>query len=65
MSTVHQKLFLAQLLDSIRPAVLTARTATSKELDELISAVKAGAEQPDTVFLQARMHQVSGRRGHP
>jgi ubiquinone/menaquinone biosynthesis C-methylase UbiE len=62
MTTVRQKLFLAELVDNMRTAIRSAGAATAEEIDELRAAVAAGAERPDTVFLQARMHQVAGRR---
>ena len=62
MTTAHEKLFLAELVDNMRPAILEAGAATSDEVGELRTAVAAAAERPDTVFLQARMHQVRGAR---
>ena len=62
MPSVQEKLFIAQLLDNMREAILTSGAATTDELDDLRAAVRAAAERPDTVFLQARIHQVSGRR---
>jgi hypothetical protein len=62
MTTVAQKMFLAELLDNMRDAVASAGAATPDEVSSLRAAVAAGAERPDTVFVQARMHQVSGRR---
>ncbi len=62
MSTVRQKFFLVELVDNMRDAISSAGAATTSEIDELRAAVAVGAERPDTVFLQARMHQVAGRR---
>jgi ubiquinone/menaquinone biosynthesis C-methylase UbiE len=62
MTTPNQKLFLAELVDNMQDAVLGAETATPEQLRDLRSAIAAGAQRTDTVFLQARMHQVSGRR---
>jgi ubiquinone/menaquinone biosynthesis C-methylase UbiE len=65
MPSVRQKLFIAELLDNMREAVLTSGAATADELDDLRAVVRAAAERPDTVFFQARMHQVFGRVSHP
>lgn len=62
MTTVRQKLFLVQLLDNMRSAIRTAGTATDVEVDRVRTAVSAAAARPDVTFLQARMHQVAGRR---
>jgi hypothetical protein len=62
MTTPDQKLFLAELVDNMHDAILGANTATPEQLRDLLSAIAAGAQRSDTVFLQARMHQVSGRR---
>ncbi|GAA4922831.1 methyltransferase family protein [Actinomycetospora succinea] len=62
MTTATQKMFLAELLDNMRDAVASAGTATPDRLDTIRAAVAAGAQRPDTVFFQARMHQVSARR---
>lgn len=62
MGTVGEKLFLAELVRNMRPAVLTAGAATGGELDALEAGVEAAARDPATVFYQARIHQVWGRR---
>jgi ubiquinone/menaquinone biosynthesis C-methylase UbiE len=62
MESVDEKLFLAQLVRNMRPAILEARAATDGEVDALEADVEAAARDPATVFYQARMHQVSGRR---
>lgn len=62
MTTVDQKLFLAELVDNMRQAMLEARAASASELDDLRVAVAAAARDPGTVFHQARIHQVSGCR---
>lgn len=61
MTTVTQKMFLAELLDNMHDAISSAAAATPEELRRVRAAVASGAEQPDTVFVQARMHQVRGR----
>lgn len=62
MTTTREKLFLAELVDNMRAATVAAGVATPDEVDALRAAVAAAAERPDTVFLQARMHQVRGTR---
>lgn len=62
MTTVHEKMFLVQLLDNMRPAIRTAGTATDAEIDGVRAAVSLAAARPDVTFLQARMHQVAGHR---
>jgi SAM-dependent methyltransferase len=62
MATVDEKLFLVDLLDNMRAAILEARAATAHELDNLRAGVAAAARDTTTVFYQARMHQVWGHR---
>jgi hypothetical protein len=62
MTTVHQKLFLVELLDNMRPGILMAGAATGSELDRVREAVDEAARAPHTTFYQARIHQVWGRR---
>lgn len=57
MTTVDQKLFLAELVDNIRQAMLEARAARPGELDDLGAAA---ARDPGTVFHQARIHRCTG-----
>jgi len=62
METVDEKLFLAQLVGNMRSAILEAGAATDDEIDELEASVEKAARDPATVFHQARIHQVWGRR---
>jgi hypothetical protein len=62
MTTVEQKMFLAELLDNMHDAIASAGAATPDQVSSVRAAVAAGAERSDTVFVQARMHQVSARR---
>jgi SAM-dependent methyltransferase len=62
MTTVSQKMFLAELLDNMHDAIASAGVATPDQVSSVRSAVAAAAQQPDTVFVQARIHQVSARR---
>src|SRR5207245_864992 len=62
MRTVDHKLFLVELLDNMREATLEAKAASSSELDDLRADVETAARDPATVFHQARVHQVYGRR---
>ena len=65
MTTVEDKAFIAQLLGNMRAAILEARAATDTEIRELEEDVEQAARDPATIFYQARIHQVSGRRpGH-
>jgi hypothetical protein len=62
MTTVDDKLFLAQLVRSMRASILEAGAATEEEIEELGVLVEQTARDPATVFYQARIHQVSGWR---
>jgi SAM-dependent methyltransferase len=62
MELVDDKLFLAQLVRNMRAAILEAGVATGGEVDQLEAAVAQVARDSATVFYQARIHQVSGRR---
>jgi ubiquinone/menaquinone biosynthesis C-methylase UbiE len=62
MKTVEEKLFLAELVDNMRGAVLASEVATGSELDELRAGVERAARDPGRIFYQARIHQVWGRR---
>jgi len=62
MRTVDEKLFLAELIDGMRDAIVAAGAATPAELTHLRAAVERAARDPETVFYQARIHQVRGQR---
>ncbi|MET0768901.1 MAG: methyltransferase domain-containing protein [Solirubrobacteraceae bacterium] len=62
MTRVEDKLFIAQLVENMREAILASATATAGELDELRAEVEGAARDPGRVFFQARIHQVHGRR---
>jgi len=62
MDTVDDKLFLAQLVRNMRTAMLEAGAATAAEIDALEVDVAQAARNPATVWHQARVHQVWGRR---
>ena len=62
MDTVDDKLFLAQLVRNMRGSIGEAGAATEDQIDELEASVEQAARDPATVFYQARIHQVSGRR---
>ena len=62
MDTADEKLFLADLVRNMRPAILAAGAATASELDALQARVQDAARDPGTVFYQARIYQVWGRR---
>jgi ubiquinone/menaquinone biosynthesis C-methylase UbiE len=62
MTTVEQKLFLVELVDNMRESILQAEVATAAQLDQVRAGVDRAARRPGTVFHQARMHQVWGRR---
>ena len=62
MTETHEKQFLVQLLDNMRPAILAAAAATDHELTRVRTEVEAAAADPGVTFLQARMYQVAGRR---
>lgn len=62
METVEQKLFLVDLLDNMRTTMLAAELATEAELDAVRRSVDRAAREPGTIFHQARIHQVWGRR---
>jgi hypothetical protein len=46
----------------MRASILEAEAATAEQIDELEASVAQAARDPTTVFYQARIHQVSGRR---
>jgi SAM-dependent methyltransferase len=62
MTAVEDKLFLAELVDNMRESMLASNAATAAELDEIRRDVERAARDPERVFYQARIHQVSGRR---
>ena len=62
MRSVDDKLFLAELVDNMRTAMLESEAATASELDELKSEIERAARDPERVFYQTRIHQVWGRR---
>jgi ubiquinone/menaquinone biosynthesis C-methylase UbiE len=62
MTTVDHKLFLVGLLDNMRTSILEAKAASVRQLDDLRAGVETAARDPGTVFHQARVHQVWGRR---
>jgi ubiquinone/menaquinone biosynthesis C-methylase UbiE len=62
MDTVEEKLFLAELVRNMRAAILAAGVASADQVDDLATRVEAAARDPRTVFYQAHIHQVWGRR---
>ena len=62
MTTVESKLFLVELLDNMRPAILDAGAANARQLSEIKAGVEQAARDRGLVFYQARIHQVWGRR---
>jgi ubiquinone/menaquinone biosynthesis C-methylase UbiE len=62
MTAVEDKLFLAELVDNMREAMLATGAASAPELDEIRAGVESAARDPERVFYQARIHQVWGRR---
>lgn len=62
MTAVKDKIFLAELVDNMREAILASEAATASELDEIRDGVERAARDPERVFYQARIHQVWGRR---
>jgi ubiquinone/menaquinone biosynthesis C-methylase UbiE len=62
MTAVEDKIFLAELVDNMREAMLAADAATASELEEIRAGVQRAARDPERVFYQARIHQVWGRR---
>jgi SAM-dependent methyltransferase len=64
MTTVDEKIFLAELADNMREAMLAAKAATASELDDIRAGVERAARDPERTFYQARIHQVWGRRAH-
>ena len=62
MTTVDQKLFIVELLDNMRPAIVGAEAATESELDEIRLGLERSARDPGSVFYQAQIHQVWGFR---
>jgi SAM-dependent methyltransferase len=62
MATVRDKIFLAELVDNMRAAILATGAAGASEHDEIRDGVERAARDPGRVFNQARIHQVCGRR---
>jgi SAM-dependent methyltransferase len=62
MVSVAEKLFLAELVRNMRRAVLEADAATEAELDAVEAGTDEAARDPSTIFFQATMYQVVGRR---
>jgi 2-polyprenyl-3-methyl-5-hydroxy-6-metoxy-1,4-benzoquinol methylase len=62
MKSVEEKLFLAELVNNMRPAIVQARAATEAELDDIEARTEEAARDQSTVFFQAEMYQVTGRR---
>ena len=62
MTTTREKRFLVELITNMRESMIAAGAATGAELDEIADGVERAAEDPGTVFHQAHVHQVSGRR---
>lgn len=62
VTTVAQKLFLVELLDDMRTAILATGVADASRVDRVRAAVEEAARDPRTTFHQARIHQVWGRR---
>jgi SAM-dependent methyltransferase len=62
MRGAAEKVFLVELVDNMREAILAAEAASAGELDDLRTAVAAAARDPRTVVCQAAMHQVWGTR---
>jgi SAM-dependent methyltransferase len=62
MTTIDDKLFLAELVDSMRETMLASGAATAAELNEIQAGVERAARDRESVFYQTRIHQVSGRR---
>jgi SAM-dependent methyltransferase len=62
MTTVDEKVFLAELVDNMREAIIGCGAADAAEVDALWTAIEAGARDPGTVFCQAAIHQVRGAR---
>jgi hypothetical protein len=62
MTAVGQKLFLVELLDNMRTAILATGTRDAARIDRVRAAVERTARDSRTTFYQARIHQVWGRR---
>jgi ubiquinone/menaquinone biosynthesis C-methylase UbiE len=62
MTTVEDKIFLAELVENMRETMLAANAATASQIDEIRAGVEAAARDPERIFYQARIHQVWGRR---
>ena len=57
MRTAEEKIFLAELVDPMRGAILEAGAATAAEVDDLRDAVAAVARDPGTIVHQAVVHR--------
>lgn len=65
MRTVEEKVFLLELIRNMRTAILEAGAATPGEIESIEKRTDEAARDPATVFYQAAMYQVSGRRPTP
>jgi hypothetical protein len=62
ITTAHEKLFLAELVPNMRDSMLAAGAASGPELDQLHRDLVQAASDPSTVWHQALIYQVRGRR---
>jgi ubiquinone/menaquinone biosynthesis C-methylase UbiE len=62
MQSVAEKLFLSELIDNMRRSILEAGAANEVEIDSIVQRTEEAARDPSTVFYQADIYQVSGRR---
>jgi ubiquinone/menaquinone biosynthesis C-methylase UbiE len=62
MKSIAEKLFLVELAQNMRSSILEANVATEAEIESIKRRTEQAARDPSTVFYQAHMYQVWGRR---
>lgn len=62
MRTVAEKIFLVELIQNMRTSILEAAVATPAEIESIAKRTDEAARESATIFYQAEMYQVCGRR---
>jgi ubiquinone/menaquinone biosynthesis C-methylase UbiE len=62
MTSVAQKCFLVELVQNMRTSILETGSATSDEIASIERRTRDAAYDSSTIFYQAQMYQVCGRR---
>lgn len=62
MRSVSEKGFLVELVQNMRASIMEAGVATRDEIDSIERRTDEAVHDPSTIFYQAEMYQVCGRR---